>query len=457
MAIFKRRVRMRVSGAFVVGLLLAGLAAPEALAALAPEIDSFSPASGPVGTSVTINGNHFSGATEVKFKTTAAATFTVNSNTRITAKVPSGATTGPISVTTDDGTGASSTNFTVTPSPVPTITSFSPASGPVGTSVTINGTGFTGTTSVKFFNNKSATFTVVSPTKITTTVPSGATTGPIRVTTPGGTAASSTSFKVTSGAAPTITSFTPTSGPVGTVVTINGTNFTAATSVTFRFKSATFTVVSATKITATVPVGAETGLIRVTTPAGTTVSSKVFTVTSSLPHITSFSPDSGRVGNSVTIKGTNFTGATSVKFKGIGAAFTVNSATQITARVPPGAATGRITVTTPAGTDTSDRIFAVIHPRRVSLHLGGHVIASGLVSVTDGFSACWRNVTVLVQRLVRDHWRPIATKVSTDTGTYRIRLPDRVGRYRAKLERSVLSGGDVCGRARSHARRHRHG
>ncbi len=452
-----RRVSMRVLGAFVAGLLLAGLAAPVALAAPAPEITSFSPTSGPVGTSVSINGNHFNGATEVKFNTTTATNFTVNSNTKITAKVPSGATTGPIRVTTDDGTGTSSTDFTVTPSPVPTITSFSPAGGPVGTSVTINGTGFTGATSVKFFNNKSATFTVVSSTKITTKVPSGATTGTISVTTPGGTATSDDDFTVTSGAAPTITSFSPTSGPVGTLVTINGTNFTGATSVTFKFHAATFTVVSATKITAKVPADAETGLIRVTTPGGTAASSTSFTVTRALPSITSFSPTSGRVGAPVAIKGANFTGTTAVKFKGVGAAFTVNSSTQITATVPPGAATGRISVTTPAGTDTSDGLFAVIHPRRVSLHLGGHVIASGLVLVTDGFSACWRDATVIIQRQVRGHWRPIATKVTTDTGAYRIRLPDRVGRYRAKAVRSILSGGDVCGRARSHVRRHRHG
>ena len=94
-------------------------------------------------------------------------------------------------------TGAIAT-FKVGTSPVPTISSFSPTSGPVGTTVVINGTGFTGATVVKFNITTQPTFTVNSDIKITTTVPSGATTGPIHVTTPGGTANSSTNFTVTS-------------------------------------------------------------------------------------------------------------------------------------------------------------------------------------------------------------------------------------------------------------------
>src|SRR5438046_255433 len=84
------------------------------------------------------------------------------------------------------------------------------------------------------------------------------------------------------GSAPTITSFTPTSGPVGTLVTISGTNFTGATTVTFNGVSASFTVTSATTIQATVPTGATTGPLRVTTPGGTATSTNNFTVTVTL-------------------------------------------------------------------------------------------------------------------------------------------------------------------------------
>src|SRR5438445_8763378 len=159
----------------------------------APTISDFTPASGPVGTSVQINGTNFSGASSVTFNNIAAA-YTVISPTTIQATVPSAATTGLISVTTDGGTVSSVSNFTVTVS-LPTISGFAPASGPVGTSVQINGTNFSGASAVQF-NGVNATYTVTSPTAIQATVPATATSGPISVTTPGGTATSTGNFTV---------------------------------------------------------------------------------------------------------------------------------------------------------------------------------------------------------------------------------------------------------------------
>jgi len=78
-----------------------------------PVVSSFTPASGSSGTSVTVTGSGFTGATAVKFNGM-SATFTVTSDTQITATVPSGATTGPIAVTTPAGTGTSTASFTVT-------------------------------------------------------------------------------------------------------------------------------------------------------------------------------------------------------------------------------------------------------------------------------------------------------------------------------------------------------
>jgi|GEM_PF-6427674 len=78
-----------------------------------PTISGFSPTSGGVGTAVTINGSGFADATGVQFNGTAAGSVTVNSDTQITASVPSGATTGPITVTGNGGSVASGTNFTV--------------------------------------------------------------------------------------------------------------------------------------------------------------------------------------------------------------------------------------------------------------------------------------------------------------------------------------------------------
>ncbi len=321
-----------------------------------PLISSFSPPSGPVGTSVTIFGDNFGGTQAVRFNGV-NATFTVNSSTQITATVPVGATTGPITVTTPAGTATSQTPFVVTGAPAspPTIASFSPQSGPVGTSVVVLGANFGGTQAVRF-NGVNATFTVNSPTQITATVPVGATTGPITVTTPAGTATSQTPFVVTQ--APVILSFAPTAGPIGATVTITGANFEGATSVTFNGVNATFTINSSTQITATVPVGATTGLITVITPAGTATSQTPFVVIAP-PTITSFAPTTGTVGTTVIIAGTNFEGATSVLFGGVAATFAVNRPTQITATVPIGAVTGPIRVTTPAGTATSSAIFTV--------------------------------------------------------------------------------------------------
>jgi hypothetical protein len=237
----------------------------------------------------------------------------------------------------------------------PTIASFAPTSGPVGTSVTISGTNLTGATSVTF-NGTAASFTVTSATAIQATVPVGATTGPLSVTTPEGTATGASPFTVTTSNAPEITSFTPTSGLVGTRVTIAGANFTGATAVRFNGIVAGVAVTSATEIETTVPAGATTGPLSVTTPQGTATSATLFTVPSP-PTITSFTPTSGAAGRSVTISGTSFTGATAVTFNGSPATFLVVSDTAIQTTAPAGVTTGPLTVTTTAGTATSATAF----------------------------------------------------------------------------------------------------
>jgi len=71
----------------------------------------------------------------------------------------------------------------------------------------------------------------------------------------------------------------PTSGKVGTAVKILGTDLTGATSVMFNGTAAKFTVVSESEITTSVPTGATTGMVEVTTPKGTVKSNEVFRVT----------------------------------------------------------------------------------------------------------------------------------------------------------------------------------
>ena len=150
-----------------------------------------------------------------------------------------------------------------------------PYSGKVGKTIEFLGQGFTGTTGVSF-NGTAASFKVVSDTYLTATVPSGAKTGSVTVTTPSGALRSNKTFRV----APQITSFDPPSGPVGTPVTVTGTGLAQTTKVTFGgVKATVFTVNSDTQVTATVPAGAQTGKIAITTPGGTAASATNFTVT----------------------------------------------------------------------------------------------------------------------------------------------------------------------------------
>ncbi|GAA4347393.1 hypothetical protein GCM10023185_02470 [Hymenobacter saemangeumensis] len=444
-----------------------------------PVITSFSPGGGQPGTVVTILGGGFTGATAVSFNGT-PATFVVNSATQITATVAAGTTTGTITVTAPSGTATSTQSFVV--GNPPSITSFTPASGAVGSTIVITGTNFLGATGVSIGGVNAPMFTVNSANQITVTVPAGAITGPITVTSPIASGTSATNYTVIP--APTITSFTPTAGPIGSVVVITGTNFTGATQVAFNGVNAPmFTVTSATSITVTVPVGATNGPISVTGPGGvatsttnfaippandlcanaipimcgqtvtgttvgatttgdptatcttsittggvfytivgtganitlstcsatTTYDSKLYVFTGTCgsytcvagnddnaactgntltslvtfpsvagttylifvagyntaagpfglsatcapvvpaPAITSLNPVTGPVGTAVTITGTNFTGASRVAFNGTNSIYTVVNATTITTTVPTGATTGNVVVTTPAG------------------------------------------------------------------------------------------------------------
>jgi len=330
--------------------------------AVAPTILTLTPSSGAAGTKVTLHGSYFTGATAVQYNGTNLPSFTVVSAYYITVIVPGGAvsggSSGPITVITPGGSVVIPTNFTL--DPAPTIRTFSPASGPIGQSVSITGANFTGATAVKF-NGTKATFQVASDSSIIATVSSGTTSGKITLITSGGTATSATNFTIIP--APTISSVSPISGKVGTKITLHGSNLTGATSVRINsLAAASYTVVSANYITLIVPAGATTGPITVVTPGGTVTSATNYTVITAIPvpSLVSFTPLTGLIGQIVMITGNNFTGATAVKFNGTAATFNVVSATTITSPVPTGSTTGPITVTTPGGTAASATNFAVL-------------------------------------------------------------------------------------------------
>lgn len=78
--------------------------------------------------------------------------------------------------------------------------------------------------------------------------------------------------------APVISSFSPTNGAIGSSVTVSGSNFVGVSAVTFNNTAATFSVLTATQLVASVPVGATTGALRVTTPGGIATSAASFTL-----------------------------------------------------------------------------------------------------------------------------------------------------------------------------------
>jgi hypothetical protein len=249
-----------------------------------PTVTDVSPSSGSTagGTSVTITGTDFTGATAVSFGASPAASFAVNGSTAISAVSPAEAAgTVDVTVTTGSGTTATSASdrFTfVAAAAPPTITAVSPTQAAVGSTIAVTGTNFGGATSVRL-NGRSAAYTVVSSSRLTFTVPQGATSGTITVTTAAGAATSTQS--VTVSPPPTITGFTPGLGPVGTTVTVMGTNLEDAIGVELGSILTVPSTVAGdgSQITFTIPPGAVSGPIKVLTGSGTVTSAGSLTVT----------------------------------------------------------------------------------------------------------------------------------------------------------------------------------
>jgi hypothetical protein len=393
MTLLKRPMGRRVAAVGVaVALLVLGLATPAY--AVAPTITSVTPSTASDDCEVTIIGTNFqtSPATAVKFGGVDGTGETIDSSTQMEVTIPS---TGGVGDNTSAPVVASngvdnSAPFAFTTGPeaaCPGAPTFSPSSGIVGSTVTISGTFNSTVTGVRFHTSSLVTPTNASTTGATAVVPAGATTGPIHVYTAAGQKTSTTNFTVTPVPAPTISSFTPAFGPVGTSVKITGTNFSG------------------------------------------------------------------------TISGASFT-TSSVKFNTTTAtSFTVNSATQITATVPTGATTGKISVTTPGGTATSATNFTVstVHSRSVTLSLKRHLVAKGVVSVSDGFTACVASVPVKIQRRVSGSWKAVGSTTTTASGSYSKKIKDKTGKYRAKAPKVALNAGvDVCKGAKSPVRKHTH-
>jgi hypothetical protein len=136
--------------------------------------------------------------------------------------------------------------------------------------------------------------------------------------------------------------------------------------------------------------------------------------------------------------------------------------------VPSGADDGRIRVSTFSdvlgeGAVLSDQIFIVPPPdfdcggpetpRSVTLRLVRSLVARGAVSADNGFTPCAASVPVKIQRRVAGEWETVRTTTTSPTGSYKRRIPDKPGRYRATAPKIPSGfGGNSCLRAISPVR-----
>lgn len=222
---------------------------------LQPEVTALSvntlPLAGNVQTVLT--GTGFTDASAVKFGTVDAVSFTVNSDTQITATAPA-MTAGSVnvSVTTPGGSSTAAVGNQATYVNPPTLTGLTPSSGSIGDSITLTGTLFnaTHTQNTVKFGTTTASTSAGSTTSLTVTVPDGLSgIVPVTVTTTQQTS-SSLNFSVV----PKVSALNINNGPNtgGTTVVLTGSGFTGATAVKFgTVNASSFTVNSNTQITAT--------------------------------------------------------------------------------------------------------------------------------------------------------------------------------------------------------------
>lgn len=243
---------------------------------------------GAVGSSVTIAGVNFGPASggQVGFGG-AAGVPTSWTNTSITLPVPAGATSGPV-VVSAGGVSSLGSPFIV----VPAITGVAPASGLPGTAVVLSGTSFGTIVGRVAFGGTPAPVTSWSDTRVVAVVPDGAPSGMVTLTV-GGVLVAGGPFEVL--APPALSTLSPAEGAAGSTITLDGAHFgdrQAGDGVTVGGLAAAVTSWTDTRIVATVPFGATTGLV-VVTARGLASNGLLFTVR--LPGVSVLSPSSGAV------------------------------------------------------------------------------------------------------------------------------------------------------------------
>ena len=257
---------------------------------LVPEILNLVPKAGPAGTVVTIYGTDLGGITQVAFAGSPARLEDVTSGW-ISARVPPGAHTGPVTLEQGPGQSYEAGTFSVTAGGVAParITAFTPESGPPGTRVVLEGPGvgslgrvsLGGLTCWHFIHNADRVITYLPEAH------QNPRSAPLELTLADGQVLrTERPFHIVKGR-PVIDSIEPASGPIGTQVRVRGRHLDHPTTVTLGgTKAPAIPYASPTEFLVQVPAGATGGPIRITTPGGEATSEQAFTVASGASALT---------------------------------------------------------------------------------------------------------------------------------------------------------------------------
>lgn len=342
-------------------------------------LPSFAPTSALAGANVVLTGTGFIGTSAVSFGGTAATSFTVDSDTQITAVVGAGGASGNVQVTASGSVNLAGFTFLVPP----TITSFAPTSAGAGATVVITGTSFTGATIVRFGGTAATSFTVDSPTQITAVVGSG-TSGAVEVVAPGGTALLA-GFTFTTPAPPVVvtppvvtpptptppTAFQPTAPitlqtslgvPYGLTLTANGSPAPVFSFIGGNLPPGIMLDGNGRLSGTPSQEGRFVFTVEARNSAGALQAVITIVVGMPRPVITAVSGEQGSIGATVILTGYNLNAVQSVSFGGIPALrFTIDSPNQITAVVGAGNS-GVIQVISLDGTASAPQTFRYIPP-----------------------------------------------------------------------------------------------
>jgi hypothetical protein len=286
------RVSFTFEGAFAEGLLRqltfgffdSANDLPPLKIIVCPTITSITPTSGPLGAKVMIKGKDLADVTTVKFTNDARASFTVDSDTQISLIMLANARGGEIAVTQDGCPLVWTPAFTLLESPVPTVTSLSPASATAGGAdmmITLTGSNFIPGSVIRWNDNGRAT-QFVNETQLTAQIPAAdvASVGKAMVTAfnpaPGGGASTALDFTINPppNPTPTLSNLSPdvaTAGNRDLTLTITGANFINASVVQWNGQDQATTFVNDTQLTTQIPASslakAVAVTVRVFTPA----------------------------------------------------------------------------------------------------------------------------------------------------------------------------------------------